>query len=318
MLFYLTRRLLQFIPVLALASIFVFGMVRLIPGNAAALMLGPTARPEQIAIQRELMGLDLPITQQYIMWISRLAQGDLGKSYLNDFPVTNLIARRLLPTLELTCAALLIALMIAIPLGAIAAFWQGRWPDRVITLYSSIMMGVPDFWLGLLLVLVFALRLNWVKSSGYASITQEPSEALQFIILPAVTLASYISAVFIRFIKSTLVEVLSQDYIRTAYSKGLKAHMVIMRHAFRNALIPLVTVLALQLGGLLGGVVITESIFDWPGLGRLLVTSIQKRDYAPVQAVILLSVVVYLVINLIADLTYSLTDPRIRFQGRRT
>jgi len=314
---YLVRRLLQFIPVLALTSLVAFALIRLIPGDPATVMLGPTAKPEQITALRAEMGLDQSIPQQYLVWLGRIATGNFGKSFINDFPVSQLILRRLPATLELALAALVVALLIGVPFGVIASIWRGRWPDHLITLFSSLAMGIPDFWLGVLLVLLFALRLNWLPSSGYTSIVQEPLNGLRFIILPSLTLGLYISAVFARFIKASLVEVMSQDYIRTARSKGLSERRVILRHAFKNAMIPMVTVFALQLGGLLGGVVITESIFDWPGLGRLLITSIQKRDYSIVQASIMIAVLFYLVINLAADLSYGLIDPRLRYRASR-
>jgi peptide/nickel transport system permease protein len=312
---FLIRRLVQFVPVLLLTSVLTFTMMRLIPGDPATVMLGPTAKPEQITAMRIEMGLNQPIVEQYFIWLGHIAGGDFGKSFINDFPVSQLIVRRLPATLELAIAALTVALVIGVPLGLASAIWRGKWPDQLVTVLTSVAMGIPDFWLGILLILLFALRLNWLPSSGYASIVQEPTNGLRYILLPAFTLGAYIAAVFARFIKSSLVEVLNQDYIRTARSKGLSEQRVIWSHALRNALIPLVTVFALQLGGLLGGVVITESIFDWPGLGRLLVTSIQKRDYSIVQAIIMLAVLSYLTINLIADLSYGSIDPRLRHRA---
>lgn len=308
---YVTRRLLQFIPVIFLVSLIVFSMVRLIPGDPAAVMLGPTAKPEQVEQMRTRMGLDEPILSQYLIWAGRMAQGDFGKSFINDFPVSRLISQRLPATVELAVAALVVALLISAPLGILASLRQGRWPDYAAMLFSSLAMGIPNFWLGILLVLIFALRLGLLPPSGYISIFEDPVAGLKFIIMPAITLGLYIAAVFTRFIRSSVLEALQQDYVRTAHSKGLPERLVVLRHVLKNAMIPLITVFALQFGGLLGGAVITESIFDWPGLGRLLVRSILTRDYSIVQAIIMLAVIVYLGVNLCADLLYGLVDPRV-------
>lgn len=308
---YLAKRLLQYLPVLALVSIFVFVLIRLIPGDPASVMLGPTATEEQVRLLRIDMGLEQPIWTQYFLWVQRLFSGDFGTSFLNRFPVADLIVRRLPATIELAVVALALALIVSIPLGIIAALRQGRMADHLIVIFSSLGMGIPDFWFGMLLVLLFSLRLNLLPPSGYYSIVENPLVAAKFIIMPALTLALYISAVFTRFVKSSVLEVLHQDYVRTARSKGLPQWQIVMRHVVRNATIPLITVFGIQLGGLLGGVVIIESIFDWPGLGRLLVQSILKRDYSIVQAIIILTVVVYLSINLLVDMLYAWIDPRI-------
>lgn len=308
---YLATRLLQYLPVLALVSIFVFVLIRLIPGDPATVMLGPTATEEQVRLLRIDMGLEQPIWIQYFLWVQRLFSGDFGTSFLNRFPVADLIARRLPATIELAVVALALSLIVSIPLGVIAALRQGRMADHLIVIFSSLGMGIPDFWFGMLLVLLFSLRLNLLPPSGYYSIVENPLVAAKFIVMPALTLALYISAVFTRFVKSSVLEVLHQDYVRTARSKGLPQWQIVMRHVARNATIPLITVFGIQLGGLLGGVVIIESIFDWPGLGRLLVQSILKRDYSIVQAIIILTVVLYLSINLLVDMLYAWIDPRI-------
>ena len=308
---YLATRLLQYLPVLALVSIFVFVLIRLIPGDPATVMLGPTATEEQVRLLRIDMGLEQPIWTQYFLWAQRLFSGDFGTSFLNRFPVADLIARRLPATIELAVVALALSLIVSIPLGVIAALRQGRMADHLIVIFSSLGMGIPDFWFGMLLVLLFSLRLNLLPPSGYYSIVENPLVAAKFIVMPALTLALYISAVFTRFVKSSVLEVLHQDYVRTARSKGLPQWQIVMRHVARNATIPLITVFGIQLGGLLGGVVIIESIFDWPGLGRLLVQSILKRDYSIVQAIIILTVVLYLSINLLVDMLYAWIDPRI-------
>lgn len=311
---YVVTRLLQILPVIILVSVLIFGMVRAIPGDPAAVLLGPDASPEQMASMRADMGLDQPIWIQYARWMQRMARGDFGVSFINGFPVKDLIFRKIPATIELAIAALVFALAVSIPLGIASAVRRGSWIDRLVTLYTSLALGIPSFWLGILMVLLLALSLKWLPPSGYASILEEPLDALRFIIMPAITLGVYISAVFTRFIKSSILEVSHQDYIRTARGKGLPESQVVFVHTVRNALIPLVTVFGIQFGGLLGGAVITETIFDWPGVGRLLVQSIVTRDYSIVQALILMAVTVYLFVNLATDILYGVIDPRVRRQ----
>lgn len=311
---YIVTRLLQILPVIILVSVLIFGMVRAIPGDPAAVLLGPDASPEQMASMRAEMGLDQPIWFQYALWMQRMGRGDFGVSFINGFPVKDLIFRKLPATIELAIAALMFALAVSIPLGTASAVRRGSWIDRLVTLYTSLALGIPSFWLGILMVLLLALSLKWLPPSGYASIFEEPLVALRFIIMPAITLGVYISAVFTRFIKSSILEVSHQDYIRTARGKGLPESQVVFVHTIRNALIPLVTVFGIQFGGLLGGAVITETIFDWPGVGRLLVQSIVTRDYSIVQALILMAVTVYLFVNLATDILYGVIDPRVRRQ----
>jgi peptide/nickel transport system permease protein len=308
---YIARRLLQTIPVIILVSIVVFAMIRSIPGDPAAVLLGPDVPPEQIIQMRAKMGLDQPIWLQYFIWLGDMLRGNFGNSYLNGFPVSELILRKLPATVQLALAGMVVAMLISIPLGIVSALWRGHWPDRFATFYNSLALGMPSFWLGILLVLIFALKLRVLPPSGYPRSGDGLVKGLKFIILPAFTLGIYISAIFARFIKSSILETLHQDYVRTAYSKGLSKRSVVLHHVLKNALIPVVTVFGIQFGGLLGGAVITESIFDWPGLGRLLVQSILARDYSIVQALILLAVTVYLVVNLFTDLLYGVIDPRV-------
>jgi peptide/nickel transport system permease protein len=309
---YALGRLLQFVPTLFIVSVVVFLMVRAIPGDPAHAMLGPTAKPEQIAAMRARMGLDEPIWRQYLVWIEGVARGDLGRSWINDFPVAELIRQKLPATVVLAFSSMIVAIFIALPIGILPALRPGSWVERVAALYNSLMLAVPTFWLGVLLVLVVSLRLGWLPPSGYVPVTENPLQAVKLLILPSVTLGAYLSAIFARFLHNAIVENLSQDYVRTASAKGLSERSVVGRHVLRNALIPVVTMLGIQFGGLLGGAVIVEAIFDWPGLGRLLVTSISSRDYAVVQGTILLAATAFLVVNLLTDLTYGLLDPRIR------
>jgi peptide/nickel transport system permease protein len=309
---YVVRRLLQFVPVLVIVTIVVFLMVRLIPGDPAAALLGPQAQPEQIARLRATMGLERPLWVQYSLWVNRMLRGDFGESFINGFPISQLISTKLPATLELSVSALAVATVVSVPLGITSALRRGSWPDHLATAYTSLGMAIPGFWLGILLVLLFALKLQVLPPSGYIPFTENPVAGLRFILMPAVTLGVYLSAIFARFMKSSVLETLHQDYVRTAYSKGLPRHLVVRRHVLTNAMIPVVTVFGIQFGGLLGGAVITEAIFNWPGLGRLLVQSILTRDYGIVQALIMLAVAVYLTVNLCTDLLYGALDPRIR------
>lgn len=309
---YVIRRILQLIPVVVLVSIVVFAMVRLIPGDPAAVLLGPDVTPQQMASMRTRMGLDRPLYAQYVIWAGQMLRGDFGKSYINDFPVSRLIMNKLPATIQLAIAALLVATLISVPVGVISALRRGRLADYAATIYTSLAMGIPSFWLGILLVLVFALMLRILPPSGYSPLDEGLVPSLKFFVLPSLTLGIYISAILARFIKSSVLETLYQDYVRTAYSKGLPRNLVVTRHILRNALIPVVTVFGIQMGSLLGGAVITESIFDWPGVGRLLVQSILTRDYGVVQALIMMGVMVYLLINLATDLLYAVIDPRTR------
>lgn len=309
---YTARRLLQFVPTLFLVSVIVFLMVRAIPGNVAYVLLGPNATQEQVAVVQKQLGLDEPIWDQYRIWIGGILHGNFGESWINDYPVSSLIRTKFPATAALAIGALLVALLLSFPIGILAALHEGSWFDRVARMYTSLGLGIPTFWLGILLVLAFSLRLRWLPPSGYVPFTQAPLASLKMLILPSLTLGVYLSAIFARFLRSSMLDVLGQDYVRTAAAKGLSSRAVVARHVLKNALIPVVTMFGLQFGGLLGGAVITEAIFDWPGLGRLLVTSIASRDYAVVQGTILLAAVAYLVVNLITDLAYGFLDPRIR------
>ena len=310
---YVVWRLAQLVPVLFLASIAVWLMIYLIPGDPAIALLGGDATPEQLARARVLMGLDQPLPVQYALWLGRVVRGDLGVSYLNGLPVRAMLAQRIPVTAQLTVASLVVALLIAGPLGMAAAVRPRSWIARGITGYNALAMAVPTFWLGILLVLFFGVRLKWLPTSGFAPLWDEPARALRFLILPAFTLGAYVSAVLARFVRAALLETLFQDYVRTARAKGVRERGVVWVHALRNALIPVVTVVGLQFGAFMGGAVITEAIFDYPGLGRMLLQAILTRDYTVVQGTILFVVLAFVVINLLTDLVYALLDPRIRY-----
>ncbi len=312
MLGYALRRLTQLIPVLVLASIIVFSLLRWIPGDPAMIMAGPDASPEVVAAVRQQMGLDQPLVNQYLIWMSHAVQGDLGKSFVSRQPVLDLIGRRLPATVELAVAATVLAVITAIPLGIIAAVRQRSIFDYVVSALNGVSLAVPNFWLGILLVLVFSLYLRWLPPFGWADPFSDPAGGLRFLILPALTLSMHISAVLARFTRVASLEVLRQDYVRTAYSKGLGERPVIAGHVLRNALIPVVTVLGIQFGQMLGGVVIVEAVFSWPGIGQLVLQAILNRDYTVVQGALLVSVGLFLLINLLTDMVYGFIDPRIR------
>ena len=310
---YVLFRLAQLLPVLFLASIAVWLMIYLIPGDPAVALLGPDVTQQQLELARERMGLNQSLPVQYALWLGRVVRGDLGVSYLNGMPVRAMLAQRIPVTLQLTLAALFVALAVAAPLGIFSAVRPRSWLARWATGYNALAMAVPTFWLGILLVLFFGLQLKWLPTSGFVAAWEEPGRSLRFLILPAVTLGAHISAVLARFTRAALLETLFQDYVRTARTKGVSERAVIGGHALRNALIPVVTVVGLQFGAFMGGAVITEAIFDYPGLGRMLLQAILQRDYTVVQGTILFVVSAFVVINLLTDLAYAFLDPRIRY-----
>jgi peptide/nickel transport system permease protein len=311
---YALRRLVQTLPVLLLSSILVFSLVRFIPGDPAMLIAGPDALPEQIVAARARLGLDQPIYLQYVIWLGQVLRGDLGVSILSGYPVFDLIKLKFLATLQLTAGGLLVALFLSLPLGILSAVRRGGWFERVTSMVVALGQAIPTFWLGILLVLVFSLQLKWLPPSGRIDFSQKPVLALRLMVLPSITLGFYSATVLTRFLKSSMLEVLEMDYVRTARTKGLAESGILTRHVLKNALIPVVTILGLQLGAFLGGAVVTESIFDWPGLGRLMLQAIGTRDYPVLQGTVLFVVVTFVCVTLITDLTYGFLDPRIRYQ----
>jgi len=309
---YIIRRIILTIPTLILASMAIFLLLRLIPGDPVALIAGSDATPEQVQAVRRDLGLDRPLPVQYIEWLGRILRGDFGRSLIGKYDVWQQVKRAYPATIELTLAAALLALAIALPLGLLAALHPRSWLDRTISAFNAVAIGVPNFWLGILLILVFALHFPILPPGGRVPLNEDPIAGLKSLVLPTVTLASGLAAVLTRFIRSAMLEVLSEDYVRTARAKGLRANAVVRRHALRNALIPVVTVLGIQLGRLLGGAVIVEAVFAWPGMGRLVVQAITSRDYIVVQGTLLLLVTVFILINLLVDIAYGFIDPRVR------
>ncbi|QAB15455.1 nickel ABC transporter permease [Hydrogenovibrio thermophilus] len=301
---YLIRLVGSVVLITWVVSSLVFLLIHLVPGDPVAVMLGDWASPADEALLRKQLGLDLPIWQQYLHYMGGLLHGDLGQSLFYQQPVSNLIAERFPYTLKLTVMALLIAVLIAFPLGFWAARRAGHWPDYVSMTVSLLGVSIPNFWLGPMLILIFAIGLAWLPVSG----AEQPWSW----VLPAVTLGTALAAILARMLRASLLEVFHEDFIRTAQAKGLPPRTVFGKHALRNALLPVVTILGLQLGTLLGGAVITEVVFDWPGLGQLLVDSIQRRDYPVVQACILIISVAYITVNGLTEVVYAWLDPRIR------
>jgi peptide/nickel transport system permease protein len=312
MLAFVIQRIVQAVPVVLLSTVAVFLLMRLVPGDPAQVLAGPDATPESIAAIRQEMGLDQPLPVQYVLWLTHVAQGDLGKSVLSKLPVATVMAQRIPATLELAVAAMILTLVIALPTGVIAAVKTDSPIDWLITSVNGVAIAVPGFWLGILGIIVFALALGWLPPGGRGDWARDPVQELKFLILPATTLAIGSAASLSRLVKSSMLEVLYDDYVRTARAKCLGEFMVVLRHGLRNALVPVVTVLGLQFGRLLSGAVITESVFAWPGVGRMTLDAIGNRDYLVVQAALLALVLIYILVNLITDLLYGVIDPRIR------
>jgi peptide/nickel transport system permease protein len=310
---YVVSRLLQSIPVLVLTSIFVFLFIRLIPGDPAVTMAGLNATPQQVQALRHHWGLDQPLAVQYVTWVEHLAQGDLGTGYVNGRPISELIAQRIPATLHLAIGAMIVMIGLGGPLGVFTAIRPNHPASRLVSLLNALALSTPTFWLGILLVLLFAVSWHLLPPSGYVSITDQPVESIKRLILPSITLGTSGAAILIRFLKSSVSEVIGSDFVRTAYAKGLRERMVIYRHVLKVALLPVITVVAIQFGYLLGGAVITEAIYGWPGIGNLILGAIQDEDYLIVQSTMLLFVGTFIVVNVLADVCYALLNPRIRF-----
>jgi peptide/nickel transport system permease protein len=313
MLAFIARRLLATLPVLAMVAVFVFLMLRLTPGDPAAIIAGDNATAAQIAAIRDQLGLNQPIALQFMIWLGKLLQGDLGQSFFFKAEVSELIGQRVGPTLALATVTMIITVLVAVPLGVIAAYQHGGWIDRLVMGFSVIGFSVPVFVLGYLLIYVFAIQIKLFPVQGYLSIAHGFWPFLHRLILPGITLSVIYIALIARITRASVLEVLGEDYIRTAHAKGLPNRVVLMRHALRNAAVPIVTVIGIGIALLIGGVVVTESVYNIPGLGRLTVDAVLGRDYPTIQAVILLFSFVYVLINLIIDLSYTLLDPRIRY-----
>jgi peptide/nickel transport system permease protein len=306
------RRLAQLLPVLLIASVGIWGMIYAVPGGPVGAIVGENATPEQIAAVTQRLGLDRPVLTQYWSWLSAAAHGDFGTSIQSREPVRGLIAARIPATLQLAAGAMAVALLLGVPAALASAVRPNSWLDRALGVWNALAMGVPTFWLGILLILLFAVRLHWLPAaSAYVPIWQSPWLAVQNLLLPAVTLGVYVAGIFARFLRAALISELGADYVRTAHAKGLRERDVIGRHVLRNALLPFVTVVGLMMANFIGGTVVTEAVFTYPGLGRLLIQAIGARDYPLIQGSILFILVIYVAINLLVDVLYATIDPRI-------
>ena len=312
---YILGRLLLAIPTLVGISIVAFLTIHLIPGNIVEVMLGTRTdvTPKQVAELQALYGIDKPLWQQYLTWAGHIVRGDLGFSLRTGLPVTTLLGSAMAVTAELTALAILIALLIALPIGTWLAVRQNSAIDVAGRMLTMLLLSIPSFWLGTLLILAVSLYLPWLSSFAFVPLLQNPLRNLETMILPACTLAVGLSAILIRMMRVAMLEVLRKDYLRTARAKGLPRRRVLGKHALRNALLPVVTIVGLQVGYLLGGAVIVENVFTLPGVGRLVVQGIQQRDYSLVQSLIFVIAGLVILVNLIVDLCYAWIDPRIRY-----
>jgi peptide/nickel transport system permease protein len=314
---YVIRRLIELIPTLFLASIVVFLIIVMSPGDPALVTAGPDATPQQVAAERVRLGLNQPLPIRYAVWLSDVAHLNLGYSLYSKRPVTQLVSEAFPQTLKLALVSFLLSLLIGFPLGMLAALKQNSKVDSLITGFNALGLAVPSFWLGILLILLFSVYLKWLPPSGVSDPDKDALYNLRYLIMPVITVAFSNLAVIGRFLRSAMIDVLGADYIRTARAKGLHERAVVTSHALKNAMIPVVTILGIQFGRMLGGAVVTESVFAYSGIGRLSVLSILNRDYPVVQATLMLVVLVFLLINLAVDVTYGYLDPRVQLERAR-
>jgi peptide/nickel transport system permease protein len=309
---FILRRLVQAIPVIFFSTFMVFMIIHLIPGDAAAVLAGPNATPQTLEALRKEMGLDQPLIVQYLVWLGHVLQGDLGKSTLSGQPIVKLLEARAPATIQLTITAMFISILVALPLGIMSATHVRGKTEWFISTVQSLWLSIPNFWAGILAIILFSLVLRWLPPGGRVADPNNIGDSIKSLILPSCTLALFLAASLSRFIKFNLLEVFFDDYVRTARAKGLSENVVVYGHALRNALLPVITILGVQFASLLGGAIVIESVFSWPGVGGMMLDGIANRDYAVVQGGLLLLVVLFVIINLLVDLTYAWIDPRIR------
>jgi len=310
---YIMQRLVLALVVIFGVTVAVFMIIQLVPGDPARVVLGVQATEENVAAVRERLGLNRPLVEQYLSWLGKAVRGDFGKSLITNQAVTPQLLQRIPPSVELALAALLVGLTIALPLGIIAALRPGSIVDLIVSVISQVGVSVPDFWMGILFVLLFSLTLGWLPPSGHTPITEDFGEWLSHIIMPAMTAGLISGAIQMRFIRSAMLEVLNEDYIRTARAKGLPESAVVFRHGLRNALIPIVTIVGLQITALLSSVVVVEIVFAWPGLGRMALNAVLDRDYPLLQGTVFVTATFVTLVNLSVDLLYFFLDPRIEY-----
>ena len=313
---FLMTRLGGALVVLALVAVLVFALTRLASGDPVALLLGEQATAEDIAVARIQYGLDKPLPTQFVLWIGELLQGNLGQSIFLQRPVAQALLERAEPTLFLALFAVGIAALIGIPCGMAAAIWRGSPGDQALSGVAMLGASVPSFWLGLILIQLFAVKLGWFPASGYGNPESPLAERLTHLLLPALVLGLLNSALIIRFTRASMLDILGEDYVRTARAKGLAEGTVMVKHVLRNALVPIVTVLGLTLALMIGGTVVTETVFNLPGVGNLVVRAVLRRDYPVIQGKLLVIAAIYVFINLAIDFLYTLVDPRIRLEGQ--
>jgi peptide/nickel transport system permease protein len=313
MLAFVARRVLATIPVMGVVAVFVFLLLHLSPGDPATVIAGDYASPADIARIRAQLGLDRPLHIQFVTWLGHILQGDLGVSIFSNLPVTTLIGQRLEPTAALALLTLAIAVAVAVPLGVVAAWRAGTWIDRLVMGFAVFGFSVPVFVLGYVMIYVFAIKLDLFPVQGYAPIGEGLGPFLHRMVLPSVTLSVIYIALIARMTRASVLEVLAEDYVRTARAKGLPERLVLLRHALKNAAVPIVTVIGIGFSLLIGGVVVTESVYNIPGLGRLTVDAVLRRDYPVIQGIILVFSASYVLVNLVIDITYTALDPRIRY-----
>lgn len=316
MMSYALRRLLSAVPVLLGVSIVAFALVRLVPGDPVTVLLGPAYNEEQAAILRERYALDQPLPVQYVAWLARAVRGDFGESFFTGQSVLRAILERLPVTLELALIGVLFAIFVGVPLGVASAVYPGRWPDHLARVMGLVGISVPGFWLGTILILVLSLQLGWLPSGRFVHLWEDPLENLRRMAMPGLALGTAVAAVVMRTARSAMLDVIRQDYVRTARAKGLGERSVLLRHALRNALVPVVTIIGLQAGYLIGGSVVIEQVFSLPGVGRLALQAISGRDYALLQGTILFVATAFVLINLGVDLLYARLDPRISYGSK--
>ncbi len=311
---YLVQRLLTTVPVLLIVSVLIFSLIHVAPGDPASFMAGDEARPEQIARIRQKLGLDEPLYKQLGLYYVDIFRGDLGESVFTKFDVTELILQRLEPTVSIAVFAMILSILISIPSGVLAAWKANSWVDRAVMVFAVFGFAIPVFWLGFNMIWLFAVKLNWFPALGYRPISDGIFPWLRSMTLPATTVGIVVAALIARMTRSAMLEVLREDYIRTARAKGLGEFAVLFRHALRNASIPIVTVVGLSMAGLVSGLVVTEAVFAIPGMGRLIVDGVTRRDYPIIQGTVLVITVFYVLINLLVDIGYGWLDPKIRYQ----
>jgi peptide/nickel transport system permease protein len=313
MLGYLFRRVLAAIPVMGVVALFVFLLLRLTPGDPAAILAGDIATPAQLERIRTSLGLNEPIYVQFVTWIDKLLHGDLGVSLISNVPVLTMIESRIEPSISIALSTIVLSILVAVPLGVIAAWKHGTWIDRFVMGLSVLGFSVPVFVIGYVLIKIFALDLRWLPVQGFKSISDGFGPFVQRLVLPTVALSFIYVALIARMTRAAMLDVLGEDYVRTARAKGLGEAAVLLRHALRNAAVPVITVIGSGFALLISGVVVTESVFNLPGVGRLTVDAVLARDYPVIQAMILLTSLIYVAVNLLVDVAYTLLDPRIRY-----